>query len=107
MATLRIQVGRNHNEIVEAFLFGQLGLGPHGTKKVTVSGTGKTISEWRVLDDLPESIQQKLAVLLCIDPTPPADSIDKVGMRVSSDVFWVELSDDELVLVEEAQGYEG
>jgi len=107
MATLRIQVGRNHNEIVEAFLFGQLGLGPHGTKKVTVSGTGKTISEWRVLDDLPESIQQKLAVLLCIDPTPPADSIDGVGMRVSSDVFWVELSDDELVLVEEAGGNEG
>ena len=41
------------------------------------------------LDDLPEWIQNKLAVLMTLDHTPPTAPVEGVGKRISKNVFWV------------------
>ena len=41
------------------------------------------------LDDLPEWIQNKLAVLMTIDHTPPTKPVEGVGQRISKNIFWV------------------
>jgi hypothetical protein len=39
--------------------------------------------------ELPQWIQDRLAVLIMIDPTPPAREIEGVGVRVNQETFWV------------------
>lgn len=41
------------------------------------------------VDDLPEWMQQKLAVLSGIDCSKPTEELEGIGRRVSSHVFWV------------------
>jgi hypothetical protein len=41
------------------------------------------------VDDLPNWVKERLALLLMTSPTPPTDPIDGVGRRVSETVFWV------------------
>lgn len=41
------------------------------------------------VDDLPEWIQNKLAVLMTIDHTPPISPVEGVGKRISKNIFWV------------------
>jgi hypothetical protein len=41
------------------------------------------------VDDLPSWVQERLAVLLVLDPRPPTAPIQGVGRRISERVFWV------------------
>jgi hypothetical protein len=41
------------------------------------------------VDDLPNWIQKRMAVLLLCDPTPPTEEVRGVGFRVDADTFWV------------------
>ena len=40
-------------------------------------------------DDLPDWVQNKLAVLMTVDSTPPTQPVEGVGQRISRNVFWV------------------
>lgn len=40
-------------------------------------------------DELPEWVQNKLAVLMTVDSTPPTQPVEGVGQRISRNVFWV------------------
>lgn len=41
------------------------------------------------IDDLPDWVQERLAVLMVISPKPPTPEVDKVGRRINETVFWV------------------
>jgi hypothetical protein len=41
------------------------------------------------VDDLPNWVKERLAVLSIIDPTPPTPEVEGVGRRISKNVFWV------------------
>ena len=56
-----------------------------GLDSVDVEDTGKYSS----VDRLPEWIQHKLAVLLMLDTTPPDCALDKIGIRIDRNTFWV------------------
>lgn len=40
-------------------------------------------------DDLPEWMQERLAVLMVMRHEPPTTEVEGVGRRISRDVFWV------------------
>ena len=42
------------------------------------------------VDELPEWMQSKLAVLSMLEVPPPPNRVDGVGSRIASHVFWVE-----------------
>lgn len=61
-------------------------------------------AKYGTLDDLPDSIQKKLAVLFCMGGAPAQD-IAGVGTRIAKDTFWVDLTDSEYTtLTERNQG---
>jgi hypothetical protein len=41
------------------------------------------------VDDLPVWVQERLAVLMITDHTPPTPEVEGVGRRISSNVYWV------------------
>lgn len=41
------------------------------------------------VDDLPDWVKERLAVLSVIDPTPPTYELAGIGRRISTNVFWV------------------
>lgn len=41
------------------------------------------------VDDLPNWVKERLAVLSIVDPTPPTPEVEGVGRRISKNVFWV------------------
>ena len=41
------------------------------------------------IDDLPDWVKERLAVLNMMPPTPPTNSVDGVGRRISAHVYWV------------------
>jgi len=47
------------------------------------------------VDDLPEWMQQKLALLSGIDCSKPTEELEGIGRRVSDHVYWVYPSDEE------------
>lgn len=40
-------------------------------------------------DTMPDWMQDRLSVLLMMDPTPPTKYVDGVGRRIAEDIFWV------------------
>ena len=40
-------------------------------------------------DDLPQWVQERLAVLMITSSTPPTQEVEGVGRRISSHVYWV------------------
>jgi hypothetical protein len=40
-------------------------------------------------DVLPKWVQERLAVLMMMTPTPPTEEVEGVGRRISRDVYWV------------------
>jgi hypothetical protein len=47
------------------------------------------------VDELPEWVRNKLGLLLLMDPTPPTHPVDKVGLRIDKNTFWVYRADEE------------
>ena len=45
--------------------------------------------EYVSTDIMPDWMQDRLSVLLMMDPTPPTKYVDGVGRRISEDIFWV------------------
>lgn len=41
------------------------------------------------VDDLPDWVKERLAVLMVLDSTPPTGELEGVGRRISEKVFWV------------------
>lgn len=41
------------------------------------------------IDDLPDWVKERLAVLNMMSPSPPTNSVDGVGRRISAHVYWV------------------
>ena len=39
--------------------------------------------------ELPKWAQERVAVLMLCDPTPPTQDVDGVGRRIDRDVYWV------------------
>ena len=39
---------------------------------------------------LPKRLEDKLAVLLLCDPTPPTVAVDGIGRRIDEHTFWIE-----------------
>lgn len=46
-------------------------------------------SSYNAVDDLPNWVKERLAVLSIIDPTPPTPEVEGVGRRISKYVFWI------------------
>ena len=46
-------------------------------------------SQYNTVDDLPNWVKERLAVLLIVDPTPPIPEVQGIGRRISPCVFWV------------------
>lgn len=40
-------------------------------------------------DDLPDWVQERLAILMMMDATPPTTEVEGVGRRISASIFWV------------------
>ena len=79
---------------------------------VRIDTRRKTVDDWRLgigddvgsrpypyrsVDDLAAWIQTKLAVLLTLDPQERSEEIEGVGQRVSTHVFWVYPSANEMM----------
>ena len=41
------------------------------------------------VDVLPKWVQERLAVLMMMNYTPPTEEVERVGRRISRDVYWV------------------
>lgn len=41
------------------------------------------------VDVLPKWVQERLAVLMMMNYTPPTEEVESVGRRISRDVYWV------------------
>jgi hypothetical protein len=46
-------------------------------------------SHYESVDELPKWVQDKLAVLMLLDPEKVNEEIESVGRRISKDIFWV------------------
>ena len=66
-----------------------------GTDKVVVSCYGIDSIDsvlnpfYESVDDLPDWVQRKLAVLSLFDPTRVNNDVEKVGRRINKNVFWI------------------
>ena len=51
-------------------------------------------TQYNCVDDLPNWVKERLAVLMMTSPTPPTEPVEGVGRRISETVFWVEVPDE-------------
>ena len=56
---------------------------------------GTTTTAYKKVEDLPEWMQKRLAVLLVMEYDPPTKIIKGIGRRIEKNVFWVFKPDDE------------
>ena len=67
----------------------------HGKKECDVVYLGievERIGEYdyvQEVEDLPEWIQERIAILMTCDPMPPTFNVDGVGRRVDENTYWV------------------
>ena len=47
------------------------------------------IGHYMSIDDTPEWIQRKIAVLMMTNDTPPTEPVEGVGHRIDKNTFWV------------------
>lgn len=41
------------------------------------------------INQTPEWIQERIATLMMVDPTPPIDEVGGVGHRIDANTYWV------------------
>lgn len=56
-----------------------------GTERIDPSEEG----EYNSVDDLPNWVQERLAILMMMSIEPPTQFVDGVGRRISENVYWV------------------
>jgi hypothetical protein len=63
---------------------------PSGRVNITTWGLAEDIDRsYDSVDELPEWMQRKIAVLMIFDPEKPMDEIKGIGRRISRGTFWV------------------
>lgn len=63
---------------------------PNGRVNITTWGLAEDIDRgYDSVDELPEWMQRKIAVLMIFDPEKPMEEIKGVGRRISRGTFWV------------------
>ena len=45
------------------------------------------------VDDLPNWVNERLALLMMTSPTPPTEPVEGIGRRISQNIFWVTVPD--------------
>lgn len=58
-------------------------------ERISSDGNATARRETVNLSDLPEHVLHKLAVLNTRSYTPPTELVERVGRRISRDMFWV------------------
>lgn len=84
LPTLRLELEKDSDQ-VRGFMFGR------GVRDLKREGHHVAINK----AELPESMQLKLATLLCCSVDPPTPDIPEVGTRIDETVFWVYLDSAE------------
>lgn len=63
---------------------------PNGRVNITTWGLAEDIDRsYDSVDDLPQWMQRKIAVLMIFDPEKPMEEIKGIGRRISRATFWV------------------
>lgn len=63
---------------------------PSGRVNITTWGLAQDIDRgYDSVDELPEWMQRKIAVLMIFDPEKPMEEIKGIGRRISRGTFWV------------------
>lgn len=63
---------------------------PNGRVNITTWGLAEDIDRgYDSVDELPEWMQRKIAVLMIFDPEKPMEEIKGIGRRISRGTFWV------------------
>lgn len=63
---------------------------PNGRVNITTWGLAEDIDRsYDSVDDLPQWMQRKIAVLMIFDPEKPMEEIKGIGRRISRGTFWV------------------
>lgn len=63
---------------------------PSGRVNITTWGLAEDIDRsYDSVDELPEWMQRKIAVLMIFDPEKPMEEIKGIGRRISRGTFWV------------------
>ena len=52
---------------------------------IDTSVTGR----YDTINDIPQWIQKKVAVLMMTNPTPPTEPVEGVGHRIDQNTYWV------------------
>jgi hypothetical protein len=52
---------------------------------IDASVTGR----YSTINDTPAWVQERVAVLMMTDPTPPTQGVDAVGRRIDKSTYWV------------------
>ena len=52
---------------------------------IDASGTGL----YSNINETPSWVQERIAVLMMTDPTPPTEEVDDVGRRIDKSTYWV------------------
>lgn len=47
------------------------------------------IGLYDTLDDTPLWVQERIATLMLVDPTPPTEEVTGVGHRIDRDTYWI------------------
>jgi len=85
----RVDVGQRKGHPVRVFTWGceSIGLTPRNKDPKMLPVEDDLIYD--SVDDLPEWMQRKLAVLSTIDCSSPTEELEGVGRRVADHVYWV------------------
>ena len=79
----------SHND---TFKYGEDNMG--NVYRVSIQGGENSIEVacigMNCVDAKAEGLEDKLAVLMLCDPTPPTVSVDGIGRRIDEHTFWVE-----------------
>ena len=63
------------------------------TVQVSCIGIDRVDSElegnYLTVEDLPQWVQERIALLMMVDPKPPTPEIEGVGQRIDRYTFWV------------------
>jgi len=53
------------------------------------------LGQYSSINEAPKWVQDRIAVLMLVDPTPPTKEVDGVGHRIDANTYWVALTTDE------------
>lgn len=70
----------------------RVSVSPHGVNVICfgIESVDSTLEgHYDRIDDLPNWVKERLAILNMMSSTPPTEEVEGVGRRISEDVYWV------------------